>query len=58
MWRPHPQWNALSWCRHGEWPLPDARRPEYWTTHTRGSGAEPASELEARPEVVRSHGQA
>jgi hypothetical protein len=29
VWRQHPQWNALSWCRHGEWPLPDARRPEY-----------------------------
>ena len=28
VWRPHPQWNALSWCRHGEWPLPDARRTQ------------------------------
>ena len=42
-------------CGDAEWPLPDARRPEYRTTHARRSGAEPASQLEARPKVCRSY---
>jgi hypothetical protein len=36
MRRPDAKRNALSWRCHGEWPLPDARRAEYWATHTEG----------------------